>query len=85
MTELQRRKRNAERLVELIPTFPQRVVSVIAELDEMSEWHRIQDAHRSPEDQLKAFNFGHSKLNFGFHNVTGKDDEKIFTSIEMYD
>ena len=32
---------------------------------------RIQDAWRSVADQKKAYDSGHSKLLFGFHNVTG--------------
>jgi hypothetical protein len=37
---------------------------------------RIQDAWRSPEDQLKAFESGHSKLKYGYHNITGPNGEK---------
>ena len=46
---------------------------------------RIQDAWRSPDDQLKAFNSGHSKLRFGFHNVTGPNGEKQSLAVDLLD
>jgi hypothetical protein len=85
MQEAQRNQRNAERLLELYPTFRDRIARVISELEAMGERPRIQDAYRSPEDQLKAFNSGHSKLKFGFHNVTGKNGEKESLAVDMLD
>ena len=76
MTEEQRRQQNAERLTELYPTFRTRIASVIDSLESQGMRPRIQDAWRSPEDQLRAFNSGHSKLKFGFHNVTAQDGSK---------
>jgi hypothetical protein len=46
---------------------------------------RIQDAWRSPADQLKAFNAGHSKLKFGFHNVTGANGTKEALAVDLLD
>ena len=46
---------------------------------------RIQDAYRSPADQLIAFNSGHSKLKFGFHNVTGANGAKESLAVDMLD
>jgi LysM repeat protein len=46
---------------------------------------RIQDAWRSPEDQLKAFNAGFSKLKFGFHNVTGVGARKESLACDVLD
>jgi hypothetical protein len=85
MTETARKQRNAERLAELYPTFRNRVVAVIADLEAQGLRPRIQDAYRSPEDQLVAFNAGHSKLKFGFHNVTGKNGQKESLAVDMLD
>lgn len=46
---------------------------------------RIQDAWRSPQDQLIAFNTGHSKLKYGFHNVTGASGAKESLAVDMLD
>ncbi|MBI1780588.1 MAG: hypothetical protein HYR66_04385, partial [Sphingobacteriales bacterium] len=85
MTEPQRQQRNADRLLELFPTFHQRIAKVIADLEAINVRPRIQDAYRSPADQLKAFNSGHSKLKFGFHNVTGANGQKESLAVDMLD
>jgi hypothetical protein len=46
---------------------------------------RIQDAWRSPADQLRAFETGHSKLKFGYHNATGKNGEKEALAVDLLD
>src|ERR1043166_7490064 len=85
MTEQQRQQRNSERLFELFPTFWARISRVISDLEAMGVRPRIQDAYRSPEDQLIAFNSGHSKLKFGFHNVTGANGAKESLAVDMLD
>jgi hypothetical protein len=85
MTEQQRQLRNSERLLELFPSFRARISQVITDLEAMDERPRIQDAYRSPADQLIAFNAGHSKLKFGFHNVTGPNNEKESLAVDMLD
>lgn len=85
MTEIQRKKRNAERLLELFPTYRSRLVKVIEEMEAMGMRPRIQDGYRTPADQLAAFNSGHSKLKFGFHNVTGPNGEKESLAVDMID
>jgi len=85
MTEPQRKQRNADRLLELFPTFRARIARVIADLEAIGIRPRIQDGYRSPADQLKAFNTGHSKLKFGFHNVTGPNGEKESLAVDMLD
>jgi hypothetical protein len=85
MTEEEREQRNAERLTELYPTFRKRIASVIDSLESQGIRPRIQDAWRSPEDQLRAFNSGHSKLKFGFHNVTAQDGAKEALAVDMLD
>ena len=85
MTEQERNQRNANRLLELFPTFRARIAKVIQELEAMGLRPRIQDAYRSPKDQLTAFNNGNSKLKFGFHNVTGPNNEKESLAVDMLD
>jgi hypothetical protein len=85
MDEAQRKQRNADKLLELYPTFRKRVSQVIADLEAMGVRPRIQDAYRSPADQLIAFNAGNSKLKFGFHNVTGPNGEKQSLAVDMLD
>lgn len=85
MIEPQRKLRNSVRLLELYPTFRNRLSLVIEELETKGFRPRIQDAYRSPQDQLIAFNTGHSKLKFGFHNVTGSNGEKESLAVDMLD
>jgi hypothetical protein len=85
MTEDQRKERNTERLTELYPTFRRRIKAVIEDLEGQGIRPRIQDAWRSPEDQLKAFNSGRSKLKYGFHNVTAMDGTKEALAVDMLD
>ena len=85
MKEEQRIQRNNEKLIELYPTFRKRLAAVIADLESRGLRPRIQDAWRSPNDQLKAFNSGHSKLKFGFHNVTGPNGAKESLAVDMLD
>jgi len=85
MKETDRKKRNEDRLKELYPAFAKQVEKVIQELEEKELRPRIQDAWRSPEDQLKAYTEGHSKLKYGFHNVTGKNGEKESLAVDLLD
>lgn len=70
MKEAARKQRNTDRLTELHPRFRKQLMAVIETLENIGYRPRIQDAWRSPEDQLKAYKSGHSKLKYGFHNVT---------------
>ncbi|MCX7067988.1 MAG: hypothetical protein NTW85_09900 [Methylococcales bacterium] len=86
MNEVDRKKRNDERLLELYPTFRVRIQQVIIELEDKGIRPRIQDAWRSIADQKKAFDEGHTKVLFGFHNATapnGKDPEAL--AVDMLD
>lgn len=85
MQEQARLARNKQRMSELYPWFAQQLKLVIRDLEEAGLRPRIQDAWRSPEDQLKAFNSGHSKLKFGFHNVTGPNGEKHALAVDLLD
>jgi hypothetical protein len=85
MNEEARKGRNVQRLTELFPTFAERLKRVIKELEDDHLRPRIQDAWRSPEDQLKAFNSGHAKVKFGFHNVTGENGKKEALAVDLLD
>jgi hypothetical protein len=85
MTEQQRKERNTEKLAELYATFRTKIQAVIEDLEAEGLRPRIQEAWRSPEDQLKAYESGHSKLNYGFHNVTGADGTKQALAVDMLD
>lgn len=85
MVESARKKRNKERLATLFPTFAKRIARVIAQLESDGLRPRIQDSWRSPEDQKKAFETGHSQLLYGFHNVTGANGEPESLAVDLLD
>ena len=85
MTEPKRKARNVQRLTELYPTFRARLARVIEDLESQGLRPRIQDAWRSPQKQLEAFNSGHSKLKYGFHNVTSKDGKPEALAVDLLD
>ena len=85
MTEAARLARNTQRQSELFPTFARRIAALIASLGAQGIRPRIQEAWRSPEDQRKAFEAGHSKLLFGFHNVTGAAGRPEALAIDLLD
>jgi hypothetical protein len=85
MIEAARKARNQQRLAELYPTFRERLKRVINDLEAAGFRPRIQDAWRSEADQLKAYNTGHSKLKYGFHNVTGPKLEKEALAVDLLD
>jgi hypothetical protein len=61
------------------------VAAVIAELEDEGWRPRIQDAWRSIAAQEAAYTTGHSKLKFGFHNVTGADDRPEALAVDLLD
>lgn len=85
MDETARKARNAQRMTELYPSFASRLSKLINDLEARGLRPRIQDAWRSPEDQLKAYNSGHSKLKYGFHNVTGATGRKESLAVDLLD
>jgi len=85
MNEQARKQRNQQRLTECFPAFAQRVEAVIKDLEAEGFRPRIQDAHRSIADQIKAFNGGFSKVKFGFHNVTGANDKPEALAVDLLD
>jgi hypothetical protein len=85
MNEAARQQRNQQRLGECFPKFAKRVKAVIAELEALGFRPRIQEAHRSIADQLKAFNDGFSTVRFGFHNITGANGQTEALAVDLLD
>jgi hypothetical protein len=83
MKEPARKARNAQRLSECFATFAERIKDVIADMEKLGFRPRIQDAHRTIEDQLKAFNNGFSDVKFGFHNVTGDNGKPESLAVDL--
>jgi len=85
MKEEARQLRNKTMLAECFPAFSKKVGAVIKEMEARGFRPRIQQAWRSPEEQLQAFLSGHSQLKFGFHNVTGATGKKESLAVDVLD
>ena len=85
MNEVARQERNRQKLTECFPTFAARAGAVIKDMEAEGFRPRIQEAHRSIQDQLVAFKKGNSKVKFGFHNVTGKDGKPEALAVDVLD
>jgi hypothetical protein len=85
MVESARKQRNLDRMAELFPTFRARLRGLIQELEGEGWRPRIQQAWRSPEEQRRAFESGHSKLRFGYHNVTGDGGRPEALAVDLLD
>lgn len=85
MLESERRQRNLLRLQELYPYIRTRVEAVLQEMEAAGYRPRIQEAWRSPADQLRAYYAGTSKTKYGFHNVTGSNGEKESLAADIID
>lgn len=72
MKEADRKKRNEDWLSKLYPTFRTGLKKANVLLESSRIRPRIQDGWRSPADQKKVYASGHSKLLFGFQNVSAK-------------
>jgi hypothetical protein len=77
--------RNRDKLCECHHIFASKAELVIKNLEEAGFRPRIQQAWRSPEEQLEAFVGGHSKLRYGFHNVTGLQEEREALAVDLLD
>src|SRR5258706_1629043 len=85
MLEKDRQIRNQQKLAEMYPTFRTRAEAVIKDLESYGYRPRIQEAWRSPADQLAAFRSGHSQLMYGFHNVTAANGTKEALAADIID
>lgn len=85
MNEAARKQRNRQRLSECFPAFAEKLKAVIADMEAEGFRPRIQDAHRTIEDQLIAYKAGRSKVKFSFHNITGKTGKPEALAVDMLD
>ena len=85
MKEQARLERNEQRLTECFPIYGAQVRKTLDQLEAEGFRPRIQDAWRSVEDQLKAFNKGVSQTKFGFHNATGGGGAKEALACDILD
>jgi uncharacterized protein YvpB len=85
MLEQDRQARNTQKLAEMYPTFRTRAAAVVKELEGYGYRPRIQEAWRSPSDQLAAFRSGHSQLMYGLHNVTATNGAKEALAADIID
>lgn len=85
MLEADRKQRNYVKLHELHPAVRVRMEAVIHEMESYGYRPRIQEAWRSPKDQLAAYNAGTSKIKYGFHNVTASDETKEALAADVWD
>jgi hypothetical protein len=85
MNEADRKLYNQKKLEELYPWFRMRIEAVLREMELAGFRPRVQTAWRSPADQLDAYRRGTSKLQYGFHNVTGSNGEKEALAADIWD
>jgi hypothetical protein len=85
MLEKDRIARNQQMLAEMYPTFRTRAEAVLKELEGYGLRPRIQEAWRSPQEQMDAFRSGHSQLMYGFHNVTAANGAKEALAADIID
>lgn len=85
MLEAERKQRNYLKLQECHPALRVRLAAVLSELESAGLRPRIQEAWRSPQDQLAAYNNGKSRVKFGFHNVTGPGGVKEALAADVWD
>lgn len=85
MNDADRRSRNTARLAECWPPFAAAVIRIIAQLEGVGFRPRVQDGYRTPAAQLEAFRSGHSKLKYGFHNVTRADGTPESLAVDLID
>ena len=61
------------------------IESVLREMEAAGYRPRVQEAWRSAADQLKAYNAGTSRVQYGFHNVTASDGTKESLAADIID
>jgi hypothetical protein len=69
MTDTARRARNAQALAECHPVFARRVGRLLAAMEAEGWRPRIQQAWRSPAEQLARYTAGLSQVRWSFHNA----------------
>ena len=85
MNEADRLQRNHIKVRELHPAIRPKMEAVLLELESYGYRPRIQEAWRSPQDQLAAYRAGTSKIKYGFHNATAPDGTKEALAADVWD
>ncbi len=85
MNETERIANNRNKLLELYPALRARIDTVLTEMERAGYRPRIQTAWRSPADQLEAYRRGTSRVQFGFHNISGANDAKEALAADIWD
>lgn len=85
MNEAERKAYNQNKLKDLYPPFRTKIEAVIREMELAGYRPRVQSAWRSPAEQLDAYRRGTSKVQYGFHNVTGANGEKEALAADIWD
>lgn len=85
MQESARTLRNQARMEELYPFFRENIRMLLQEMEQAGYRPRIQEAWRSPEAQMAAYRSSHSKLKYGFHNVTSENGTKEALAADIID
>jgi hypothetical protein len=85
MTEEARLIRNSNRLGECFPAFRDPLRRVLGRLEQFGFRPRIQDAYRSPEDELAAYKAGNSQVKRGFHSCIGQDGRTEALAADVLD
>src|SRR5258707_5650237 len=85
MLEAERIENNKNKLLELYPPYRPLIDGVMKDMEAAGYRPRLQTAWRSPADQLDAYKKGTSKVQFGFHNVTGANGAKESLATDIWD
>jgi hypothetical protein len=85
MLEQERIQRNQSRLLELYPSMRSCIQAILQEMETAGYRPRIQEAWRSADDQLRAYNAGTSKVKYGFHNVTARNGTREALAADIID
>src|ERR1044071_3814668 len=85
MNESDRIAYNKNKLQELYPPYRPLIEGIMKDMEQAGYRPRLQTAWRSPSDQLEAYKHGTSKVQFGFHNVTGVSGAKESLAADIWD
>ncbi len=84
MNDDRRHAQNDQLLRECFGPFGQRIARIIVGLESRGFKPRVNQAWRSPALQLAAFNSGHSKVKWGFHNATAPDGRPEALAVDLF-
>lgn len=85
MLESDRILNNKNKLQELYPPLRMRIDAVLKEMEKAGYRPRLQTAWRSMADQLEAYKRGTTRVQFGFHNITGANGVKEALAADIWD